>query len=143
MSRIRQNARILDSVVKPAFADKLPSAHTFTAYYQMGSGEALELGVWNSLETAEQGAMPRLQHKATLFIHERDGRHNKAVQHAYRVRQGQRNYVKNPRTGIPEWVKPLKLDHLFSLPVDAFQPARPFDAFRDDPTGVDRTLVQS
>jgi hypothetical protein len=117
--------------------------HTFTVWRQGAPGvEARQLGVANSLEEAERGALVHLQHKDTLCIHEWHGGRRTGVLHAYRVRKGAAKYVRNPVSGLSERVDPMTLDKLFALPVNSFAPTPPFDAFLDDPVGIDRTIVE-
>lgn len=102
----------------------------------------VEIGSPQTLDEAK-AAVLSVFHKDTLFIEERDAGRGEAFIHAFRVRQGTPVYRRNPQTGLQERHKPLKPDHLFTLPVDVFEPTRPFDAFRDSASGVDRTLVQA
>lgn len=134
MSRTKQAARV-DTAM----------ARQFIAYRQGGNGEAREIGRTTAVTLT--GALANLTtaflaHKDTLFVVERHDGLRKTVLHAYRIRKGTATWQRNPETGLSERVEPLKPDHLFSLPVDAFQPTRPFDAFLDNPTGVDLTLVE-
>jgi hypothetical protein len=120
-------------------------AHQFIAYRQSGNSEAREIG--RATATTLAGALAELSqgffaHKDTLFVVEKHDGLRKSTLHAYRIRKGAATYLRNPQTGLAERVEPLKPDHLFSLPVDAFQPTRPFDALLDDATGVDWTLVE-
>ncbi len=136
MSGLRQSARIMDAVI----------ARQFDAYRQRNDGLGVSLGTVSAATL--QGALADLAgsglaYKDTLFVVERHDGLRFHTLHAYRVRKGQAVYVRNPQTGLSERSEPLKLDRLFSLPVDAFTPTRPFDAFRDDATGVDLTLVEA
>jgi hypothetical protein len=135
MSGLRQQARVMDAVV----------AHSYTAYRQRDDGLAVSMGTVTAASL--QGALAELAqsglaHKDTLFVTERRADMRFAVLHTYRIRKGAATYQRNPETGLSDRVEPLKLDRLFSIPVDAFQPTRPFDAFRDDAVGVDRNLIE-
>jgi hypothetical protein len=134
MNGIKQAARVMEKGV-----------HQFIAYRQRDDGLAVSLGTVSAVSL--QGALADLAqfglaYKDTLFVHERHDGLRFSTLHVYRIRKGAATYQRNPQTGLSERVEPLKLDRLFSIPVDAFQPTRPFDAFRDDPTGVDLTLIE-
>lgn len=116
--------------------------HAFGAYRQRGGGEALHfLGTAETMPAVQAKAMHALQHKDTLLIHQNDPRTGNEWLHAFKVRQGAAQCRRNEQTGLSERWHPLKLDALFSVPVDAFAPTRPFDAFADDPVGADRGLI--
>lgn len=135
MSGLKQQARVMAAVM----------AHTFTAYVKRDDEFARHLGTFSLDEFARIIADPAsrgLLHKDTLLVHEQHEGLRVQKLHSYRIRKGAAIYVRNPRTGLVERAEPLKADHQFSLQVDAFAPSRPFDAFRDDPTGVDLTLVE-
>ena len=130
----------IDASIREQFATH---AHTFQVWRQGTLGtEAQELGTAYSLDDAERLSMTFLQHKDTLYILESHTGTGVQLLHTYRVRKGAAKYVRNPVSGLPERTEPMKLDKLGALPVAAFEPVRPFDALRDDPVGVDRTLVQ-
>jgi hypothetical protein len=120
------------------------AAHIYTAFRQRDEGLAQQIGEYSAATL--QGALSQithgLAHKDTLFVTERRADMRVPVLHCYRVRKGEAVYRRNPDTGLSERVAPLKLDRLFSLPVDAFTPTRPFDAFADCPVGVDRGLIE-
>lgn len=137
MSRLKQQMRAMPE------ARAFP-IHAFGAYRQRGENEALHfLGTAEAMPDAQALASDRLLHKDTLLIHQNDPRTGKQWLHAFKVRQGAADWRKNPQTGIAERWHPLKLDALFSVPVEAFAPTRPFDAFRDDPVGIDPQLVDA
>lgn len=117
--------------------------HAFGAYRQRGQMETLHfLGTAETMPEAQAMASNTLQHKDTLLIHQNDPRTGKQWLHAFKVRQGAAQWRRNEQTGLSERYHPLKLDALFSVPVEAFRPVRPFDAFRDDPVGHDFGLIE-
>ena len=120
-------------------------AHQFIAYRQRGGGASVHLGTSSagSLDEAlAELTQSGLDYKDILIVHERHDGRGVNIQHAYRIRQGAAVWMRNPQTGLSERVKPLKPDHLFSLPVYAFHPKLMFDAFRDDAVGVERGLIE-
>jgi hypothetical protein len=135
MGRINQNARVMAAV----------QARQFIAYRQRDDGLAVDMGTVTAASL--QGALANLAqsglaYKDTLFVRERHDGLRFSTLHAYRVRKGAAVYQRNPQTGLSERVEPLKLDRLFSLPVDSFTPTRPFDALRDDAVGHDFGLIE-
>lgn len=92
-------------------------------------------------ETLDQ-ALLHCQHKDTLFSLLTNDGSNTSCLSIYVIQQGQAKYVRNPETGLSERVTPLKEKLIASLRVDAFEPTRPFDAFRDAAHGRDLTLVE-
>lgn len=81
--------------------------------------------------------------KETVLVHCFDEGRRKGELRAYRVRQESRpSYRRDPVTGATSYERRLYPDLQFSLPVDAFEPTRAFDALRDDARGVDLTLVE-
>jgi hypothetical protein len=131
---LSQRARVFDAAI----------AHSYTAWRQRDDGLAVKIA--DVAAASLQGALAELTHglafKDTLFVLERRADMRVPVLHSYRIRKGAATYQRNPQTGLSERVEPLKLDRLFSLPVDSFAPTRPFDAFLDDPVGVDATLIE-
>jgi hypothetical protein len=132
---LKQQARVMAAVQE----------RQFVAYRQRDNGVAVEIARTGGASLA--GALAELTqsglaHKDTLLVQERHDGLRLHKLHAYRIRKGVAIYQRNPETGLSERIEPLKLDHLFSLPVDAFQPTRPFDALRDDPVGVDVGLIE-
>lgn len=126
---------------------RLPRALTFRAWRIPASGQAIELDIGgpDTLEDALAEAQlgTGICHKETVLILEQDSGKRRAVQHAFAVkRKSQPIWRKCPDTGVSKPFHPLYLDELFSVEVDAFQPTRPFDAFRDNAAGRDLTLVE-
>ena len=136
---LSQQSRVLVGLYK----DRLPRSHFFKAY-RLDAAEAREIDVSKaqSLEEAVETAKVSCSFKSTLIIHEIDDGRGRGTQHAYTIRRKAAVWRKNQQTGMPERFSPLWADWCFSLPVDAFVPTAPFDAFRDDPVGIDRTLVE-
>jgi hypothetical protein len=133
-----QRGRVDAHVLRPQPID------AFGIYRQRGEGELAHfLGTAATMKDAQAKASLSLQHKDTLLIYENDERTRRKVLHVFKVRQGAVQWRRNAETGLSERWHPLKLDPLFSLPVDEFAPKRPFDAFRDDPVGVDCGLVEA
>lgn len=119
----------------------------FRAWRVPASGEAIELDIGepdtlkDALAEAQLGT--GICHKETVLILESDAGRNRAQQHAYAVKQqSSPSYRKCPETGVSKPVRPLYLAHLFSVAVDAFEPKRRFDAFRDNAAGRDLSLVE-
>lgn len=92
-------------------------------------------------EARDAACVKGIVHKETLMIHEVDAARDLQLLHAWRIRQGADVWRKNPVSGVSDRYRPLKPDHLFTFLVDQFVPTRPFDALRDDASGIDRTLV--
>lgn len=138
----------MSAVATPAFAHKLPRVKYFRAWNLAGGlksvieARPVEVSADDLADACAQ-ASEGARHKDSLFVQEVDEARKVNIVHVYRVRQGQAVWRKNPQTGLSERQHPLKAEHQFSLPVAAFEPAAPFDAFRDDPTGVDRTMVEA
>jgi hypothetical protein len=130
--------------IRGAFADKLQHATVFRAWRtNEGPARELDIGQPVDLTDAVSAATTHfMAHKDTLLIHEHDGARRKGMLHTFAIRQKAATWGRNPTTGASERVTPLYADKLFSVPVDAFEPTRTFDAFRDCPTGVDLTLVE-
>lgn len=112
---------------------------------RIGDAYAVRLDIdASTLAEAKANASACCSHKDVLFIREtlRAARTGVAL-HAYVVRQGKREYRVNHETGVPGYVAPLKLDHLFSLPVNAFDPLQPWTWTPGaDVVGIDRTLIE-
>lgn len=119
---------------------------TWRAWRVCGADRALpiDLGECFTLTDAKNEAMlgGGLCHKDTLLIHRSHAGLGVGELHAFVVKQKtQPIYRKCETSGVTKPFKPLYLADLFALPVDDFEPTRPFDAFRDDAVGVDRSLV--
>lgn len=127
-----------------AFADRLPKAVTFKAWRLAEGQTALPVAVQAAtLDDALSAALVAggLCHKDTLFIRHDDMGRGQSTLHAWAIkRKSQARYVRGP-DGCSRAVHDLYPTPLFSLAVDAFRPTPPFDAFKDDPVGVDRSLV--
>jgi len=130
---------------------KLEHAHGFIGYrlgeQKEGAGfvsEAQQLPASDAdnLDQALADFTPGLAHKNTLIIHGVDGARNRQALHFYRVVQKRVDWRRNERTGLTERYHPLAAKWLFTLPVNSFDPARPFDAFVDTASGVDGTLIE-
>lgn len=131
--------------IRGAFAHRLPNAIVFRAWRLSGE-VARPLDIGQPVDLAEALAAAQAHfwaHKDRLFIHERNDARRTGTLHAYALRKKKAIYVRNPLSGLSERVELLDTDLLFSLPVDAFEPTRAFDALRDDPVGRDLTLVES
>ena len=120
----------------------------YRAWRVCGAPDALplDIGDCDTLADAKNEAMlgGGLCHKDTLLIHRRHDGLAVGELYAFAVKQkSQAVYRKCEATGMTKPFKPLYLAELFSLPVNEFEPTRPFDAFRDDAVGVDRTLVDA
>lgn len=129
--------------IRGAFAHKLPRATTYRAWRLSGeTARELAIGEPETLaEALAQATMEYWVHKDTLLIHERDEARRKGTLHSYAIRKKKAMWVANPCGGPAVRVEPLYPDPVFALPVDAFEPTRPFDALRDSASGVDRQLI--
>jgi hypothetical protein len=67
-------------------------------------------------------------HGDTLLIEQTAAHTERKALHVYRIRAGKREYRRDPYTGSPVWVSPLKPDLLVSFGVEVFDPVEPFDA---------------
>ena len=134
--RLRTRNAVMDHVLA-----SLPRAHYFRAF---NGQHPIPIGDADTLDDAVNKALIAggLAHKGTLLVHEIDTGRQRGFLHAYTIRKSSAQYRRNPQTGLSERYEPHYPDHLFSVPVDAFEPTRPFDAFLDDPVGIDRTLVE-
>jgi hypothetical protein len=143
MTRPKTSGRVLESAIADLRLHKLARVKQYRAWKlgALGPAAPIELGDAATLDDAKAAIVAK--HKDTVFIHEADGGRGVNAVHAYRIRQGARVYRKNPVSGLAEPYHPLTPDHLFTLPVDEFEPTRPFDALRDDPVGVDRNFVEA
>jgi hypothetical protein len=135
-------------VLRPAFAHRLDRARTFRAWRVPETGRAIEIDTGNAatMDEAKNAALSScaLQHKETLLVHERDAARRTGVLNSYYIKQESRaQYRRDPLTGVSKAERRLYEELQFSVPVDAFEPTRPFDAFRDDAVGVDRTLLDA
>lgn len=128
---------------KGAFADRLPKATTFRAW-RVGEANALPLDIGEPTDLAEAvfaATSHFLAHKDTLIVHEHDAARRKGTLHTFAIRKKAATWVRNPVSGLSERMEPLFADKLFAVPVDAFEPTRGFDAFRDNASGRDLSLV--
>ena len=119
----------------------------YRAWRVCGAPDALELDIGEcfGLFEAKNEAMlgGGLCHKDTLLIHRAHDGIAVGELYAFAVKQkSQPEYRKCEATGLTKPFRPLYLTELFSLPIRDFNPDRPFDAFADDPVGVDRTMVR-
>lgn len=120
-------------------------AVTFRAWRACGEAYPIDLGEPAILTDALNEALARgcLQHKDTLLICRDDIRTGRSELHAWTIkRKSQPRYVRGS-DGTSKAVHDLYAAELFTCPVTGFYPIEPFDAFRDDPVGVDRTLVET
>lgn len=138
---ISQQARVMESAVKDMRAHKLPRSHYFRAFR---SNRQVDCGNAETLDEARDNALIAevFAHKDILLVHEVHDGKGKGVLHAYTIRQKAAVWRRNPVSGLSERFEPLYADHLFSVPVDAFEPTREFDALLDPASGRDPTLVE-
>lgn len=94
------------------------------------------------LQDALSDLAPRCNHKDTLAIfvrHARDG----GILRLYSIKQESRtSYVRNPDTGLTDSFRRLYPQEIAAISMDAFSPARPFDALTDHPVLTDPSLVE-
>jgi hypothetical protein len=138
-----------EPVLRGAFAAKLPHS-TVVRAWRVAEGEgtpAIELDVAGALtfvdaiNAAFAGQIVLLP-KETVLVHRFDEGRRKGELRAYRVRQESKpSYRRDPVTGATTCERRLYPELQFSLPVDAFEPTRGFDALRDCPVGADLHLV--
>tara|TARA_Y100001933_G_scaffold257863_1_gene304923 strand:+ start:117 stop:515 length:399 start_codon:yes stop_codon:yes gene_type:complete len=96
----------------------------------------------NSLGEAKEAATAFLNHKDTLLIHESMDGESYGRLFTFNVVKKAAQWRRNSNTGDTERFTPLALKDGFALAIRDFNPDRPFDAFADDPVGVDRTMVR-
>lgn len=128
-----------------AFTHKLPRAVTFRAWKLGTTDQAHPVEIEaDTLDDALAAALADgcLNHKDRLFILHSDEGRGRAWLHCWSIkRKSTPRYVRGPdMTSRP--VYDLYAADPFVMAVDAFAPTRPFDALRDDPCGVDLTLVE-
>lgn len=81
-----------------------------------------------TLDEALASACNSCGHGDTLFVVQTHARTERQTLHCWRIRQGKRNYQRDPLTGIPGWVHPLFPDPVFSFGITEFRPDEPFVA---------------
>lgn len=105
----------------------------------------IDIGQPDTFAEAENEAQlgTGLSHKDTLLIHERDDAKRAGTLRSYSVVKKAAVWRRNELTGLSERFEPLAIKPGFLLPIYQFEPTLPFDAFRDNATGVDLTLVEA
>jgi hypothetical protein len=123
-------------------------AETWTAW-RLGERESLpiDLGQPETLDDALMAAMGRVTDSGQVIAIQRS--HAGRRQHTlwqFRVTRSGRKGTWRPAYdgGRPVFVGKLEPKLLCKTALAApFEPVRPFDAFRDDPVGVDRSVVEA
>lgn len=83
-------------------------------------------------------------HKDNISILRDDAGKRSKQLNVYTIKQeSQRKWRKDPVTLMPIAYRKQYPALIFAMMVDAFEPTRPFDAFRDCPVGRDLTLVEA
>ena len=121
------------------------AAVRFKAWKVGSSGTAYPVSLPDCVETADEAAtMANAQHKeSVLVLHSNDALRpeKRHVLSVYVIRKGKAEYRRID--GQTVRVEPLKADLVTRFAVAAgFAPIRPFDAFCDNPVGLDLTLVE-
>jgi hypothetical protein len=95
------------------------------------------------LQDAVNDLAPRCNHKDTLAIFVRHARTG-GILRLYSIKQESRaSYVRNPVTGLTDSFNRLYPVEAAAIRMNAFEPARPFDALTDHPVLTDATLVDA
>jgi hypothetical protein len=95
-----------------------------------------------SLREAIDAVLPGTGHKTIVYVLQDDAGAAEKLLAIYTIRQeSQAKLRRNLITGLPEETRRLYPELVHVLGVTAFAPVAPFDAFADDPVGVDRQLV--
>lgn len=128
-----------------AAVESLQRAVTFKAWRLRDGPTAypIELPPCDTIEDAVAAAKPSLGHKDRLFILEDGAGCGEAFQHGWTVRRKSAPRYVRGDDGLTKPVHDLDLYDHFALAVAAFEPVRPFDAFRDDASGRDLSLVEA
>lgn len=135
----------VDAEVRGAYRHKVPHVITCRAWRVTESGAyELPIGEVDTIDDAVNAALScgkTVAHKDTLLVHYADDGRRTGTLCGYAIkRKSQPRYVRT-ETG-------MKAEHdlypaqLFVLPIYEFEPEKPFDAFTDDPTGLDRSIVE-
>lgn len=124
--------------VRPMTAERALTFRAWRLADGSKQGHPVAVEKANTLDEARTLAMTGdtvLNHKDRLFIREYHDGKRSGLLHGFYVKKKAAIW----RDG--ERMKPLVLEHQFSLDTDAFLPTRPFDAFTDEASGRDLTLV--
>lgn len=118
--------RTRNACLKAAFKPQ-KMAERFRAWrLPHGCGETIPLDVAGAetlTEALQASQTQSCHHKDTLLVLAINAHSGRQMLHSYQVRQGKREYRRDPITGIPGWVHPLKLDETYAVAVEAFSPA--------------------
>jgi len=101
------------------------------------------LATATSLKEAIDAVLPGTGHKTVVYVLQDDAGAAEKLLAVYTIKQESRPQLRrNLITGLPEETRRLYPDLVSVIGVHEFAPVEPFDAFRDDPVGVDRQLVE-
>lgn len=82
-------------------------------------------------------------HKDSLSVLRDDaGKRSKLLQVYAIKRESKNTWRRDPMTGLSEPYRKQYAALVYTMAVDAFEPTRPFDAFRDNAVGRDLSLVE-
>lgn len=118
---------------------------TFEAWRLRDTETATSIGISaTTLADALSHAQNSCGHGDTLLILQTHARTERQTLHAFRIRQGARELRRIGDDPVPQWIRPLKPDAMFSMAVDAFTPVAPFRwSPGADVIGIDRREVVS
>lgn len=95
-----------------------------------------------TFDQAVAACMPA-PHKSRIAILRIDEGKAEQHLHVYAVKLPSKPvWRRDPVTRVPYADREPYADLIFAVPVHAFQPVEPYDAFRDDPVGRDLMLVE-
>lgn len=117
---------------------------TFRAWVQDREIEGCTaLAEAETFEEAIDAVLPWASHKQNVSILRHDAARREKLLHVYTIkRESQRKWRTDPVTRVPVAYRKEYPVLIHTMAMDAFEPARPFDAFRDDAVGVDRSIVE-
>lgn len=97
-----------------------------------------------TFEEAINAVAPGSPHKSAVSVLLDDAARGRRQLNVYQIKKSSKrgHWRAAYDGGRPVFEAEMEGHLVMSIPVDAFEPTRLFDAFRDDPVGCDRTLVE-
>lgn len=126
-----------------AAVETLRRATTFRAWIENREASSAELAAAQTFEEALAAVVHWASHKQNVCILRDDAGRGEKLLQIYTVKQESKAvWRRDPMTGLSA---PSRRNYpvlIVQMAVDAFEPTRPFDAFRDNAVGLDLTLVE-